>query len=569
MAWGRLSRNLKPIVNLNDEESISLIEEYPCPALLIHSKTQYGDEQLFRRLYEALPLQEGEPEPMLNIVSWRHDADYYSVVFPREKHRPDCYYKEGCEQYIISPGALDMAGFIVTPRKEDFERITPEIALGILNEVSLNTDALQQVINKLQATQSSMVNGQCSMKKEPNVTVGIVSGEKISFSLNKPYMAKGEVITGDQVVEFCDGGILWRGNQYRNLTFTPQTDDASFSLNDVTIGVNFHWERKETQTFEGTLRIVVEADKIVAINELPVEKYLTSVISSEMSSTSSVEFLKAHAVISRSWLLAQIEKRKQHESGGDNFFSFTKSDQEFIRWYDREDHTIFDVCADDHCQRYQGITRANNTHVEEAISQTRGQVLMYGDEICDARFSKCCGGETEEFQYCWENTPKPYLVSFHDPYCNTNDKHILSQVLNDFDQETPDFYRWTVSYTQQELSELVNRKLKDDFGTITDLIPVERGKSGRIWKLKIVGTKKTLTIGKELEIRRALSESHLYSSAFDVEKEGDKFVLHGKGWGHGVGLCQIGAAVMGEQGHPYDDILLFYYRGAQIQRLYD
>ena len=569
MAWQRLSRNLKPILNLNDEEGISLIEEYPCPALLIHSKSEYSDEQLFIRLYEALPVPEGEPEPMLNIVSWRHDTDYYSVVFPRKKHRPDCYYAEGCNQYIISPGALDMAGFIVTPRKEDFERITPEVALGILNEVSLQPNELQQVIDRLKATQCSMVNGQCSMKKEPNVTVGIVSGEKISFSLNKPYVAKGEVITGDQVVEFSEGGILWRGTQYRNLTFTPQAEDASFSLNDVTIGVNFHWERKETQTFEGTLRIVVEADKIVAINELPVEKYLTSVISSEMSSTSSLEFLKAHAVISRSWLLAQIEKRKQHESGGDNFFSFTKSDNEFIRWYDREDHTIFDVCADDHCQRYQGITRANNTHVEEAISQTRGQVLMYGDEICDARFSKCCGGVTEEFQYCWEDTPKPYLVSFQDPYCNTSDKHILSQVLNDFDQETPDFYRWEVKYTQAELSELVNRKLKDDFGEIIDLIPVERGKSGRIWKLKIVGTKKTFTIGKELEIRRALSESHLYSSAFDVEKDGDKFILHGKGWGHGVGLCQIGAAVMGEQGHPYDEILLFYYRNAEIKKLYE
>ena len=569
MAWQRLSRNLKPILNLNDEEGISLIEEYPCPALLIHSKSEYSDEQLFIRLYEALPLPEGEPEPMMNIVSWRHDTDYYSVVFPRKKHRPDCYYKEGDEQFIISPGALDMSGFIVTPRKEDFERLTPEIALGILNEVSLQPDELKQVIVKLQATQSSMVNGQGSMKKEPNVTVGIVSGERISFSLNKPYVAKGEVITGDQVVEFSEGGILWRGTQYRNLTFTPQSKDASFSLNDVTIGVNFHWERKETQTFEGTLRIVVEADKIVAINELPVEKYLTSVISSEMSSTSSLEFLKAHAVISRSWLLAQIEKRKQHESGGDNFFSFTKSDNEFIRWYDREDHTIFDVCADDHCQRYQGITRANNTHVEEAISQTRGQVLMYEDEICDARFSKCCGGVTEEFQYCWEDTPKPYLVSFHDPYCNTNDKHILSQVLNDFDQETPDFYSWQVKYTKAELSELVNRKLKDDFGEIEDLIPVERGKSGRIWKLKIVGTKKTFTIGKELEIRRALSESHLYSSAFDVEKTTDGFILHGKGWGHGVGLCQIGAAVMGEQGHPYDEILLFYYRNAEIKRLYD
>ena len=569
MAWQRLSRNLTPILDLNAEEGISLIEEYPCPALLIHSKSEYSDEQLFIRLYEALPVPECEPEPMLNIISWRHDTDYYSVVFPRKKHRPDCYYAEGCNQYIISPGALDMAGFIVTPRKEDFDRLTPEIAFSILNEVSLSQEELKQVIDRLKASQKPTANSKLPTKKEPNVTVGIVSGEKISFSLNKPYIAKGEVITGDQVVEFSEGGILWRGTQYRNLTFTPQAEDASFSLNDVTIGVNFHWERKETQTFEGTLRIVVEADKIVAINELPVEKYLTSVISSEMSSTSSLEFLKAHAVISRSWLLAQMEKRRQHESGGDNFFSFTKGDNEFIRWYDREDHTIFDVCADDHCQRYQGITRANNTHVEEAISQTRGQVLMYEDEICDARFSKCCGGVTEEFQYCWEDTPKPYLVSFQDPYCNTNDKHILSQVLNDFDQETPDFYRWEVSYTQTEISELINRKLKIDFGDITDLIPIERGKSGRIWKLKIVGTKKTLTIGKELEIRRALSESHLYSSAFDVEKEDNKFILKGKGWGHGVGLCQIGAAVMGEQGHPYNDILLFYYRGAKIKRLYD
>ena len=340
-------------------------------------------------------------------------------------------------------------------------------------------------------------------------------------------------------------------------------------MEDVTIGVNFHWERQETQTFEGTLHIIVESDHIVAINQLPVERYLTSVISSEMSASASLEFLKAHAVISRSWLLAQIEKRRRHEQGGDSFFSFTKKDDELIRWYDREDHTIFDVCADDHCQRYQGITKANNKQVAEAISETRGQVLTYENEICDARFSKCCGGQTEEFQYCWEDTPKPYLVSFADPYCNTSDKTILKQVLNDFDQETPDFYRWTVEYSQAELSELISRKLKEDFGEIQDLVPLERGKSGRIWKLKIVGTKKTFTIGKELEIRRALSETHLLSSAFDVERQGDRFILHGKGWGHGVGLCQIGAAVMGEQGKTYDEILLFYYRNAKINQLYE
>ena len=570
MSWKRLSSNLTKIVSINDHEDISLIEDYHCTALLIRSRSQYGDEQLFRRLYDAMP--EMDPEPMMNIVAWRRDEDFLSVVFPRTKHRPDCYYAEGDEQYIISPGALDMAGLIITPRQEDFERLTPEKALSILDEITLKGDALQQVIDILKSSSGSKLStlhSPLSTQKEPNVTVGIVSAEKIAFTLNAPYTAKGETLTGNQEVEFSEGGILWRGNQYRELTFTPQSDDASFSLHDVTIGVNFHWERKETQVFSGTLRLVVEADKIVAINELPVERYLTSVISSEMSASASKEFLKAHAVISRSWLLAQMEKRKQLDNGGGAFFSFVKKDDELIRWYDREDHTIFDVCADDHCQRYQGITKQSTPAAEQAISETRGQILAYGDEICDARFSKCCGGETEEFQYCWEDTPKPYLVSFHDPYCNTNDKNILSQVLNDYDQETIDFYRWTVEYTQEELSELINRKLKDDFGTITDLIPLERGKSGRIWKLKIVGTKKTFSIGKELEIRRALSETHLLSSAFDVEKQGDRFILHGKGWGHGVGLCQIGAAVMGEQGKTYDEILLFYYRNAEIKHLYE
>ena len=570
-SWKRLSHHLTKIVSLNDDEDISLIEEYPCPAMLIRSRSQYGDEQLFRRLYEAMPLRADEVEPMMNIVSWRYRDEYLSVVFLRSRHRPDCYYAEGDEQYIISPGALDMAGLFITPRQEDFERLTPERALSILAEVSLDKEELAQLIDRLKTANTQTLNSPLSTlnSKEPNVSVGIVTADKITFTLNQPYVAKGEVITGPQTVEFSEGGILWRGTQYRNLTFRPQADDASFELQDVTIGVNFHWERQQAQTFEGTLRIVVEADKIVAINELPVERYLASVISSEMSATASPEFLKAHAVISRSWLLAQIEKRRQHENGADNFFSFIKKDDEFIRWYDRDDHTIFDVCADDHCQRYQGIVHARNCHVEEAISQTRGQILTYDGEICDARFHKCCGGDTEEFQYCWEDTPKPYLVSVHDPWCNTSDKQILSQVLNDYDQETPDFYHWTVEYTQEQLSELVNRKLKDDFGLITDLIPLERGKSGRIWKLKIVGTKKTFTIGKELEIRRALSESHLLSSAFEVEREGDRFILHGKGWGHGVGLCQIGAAVMGEQGKTYDEILLFYYRNAKIQQIYE
>ena len=564
-AWQRLSRNMVEIVKQEEDEGIWHLADYPATAFLIKSHNPESGEQLFRQLYKCLPLT--DDEPMMNVIVWNSGDSLLSVVLPRRKHRPDCYTAEGDEQYIISPGAVDMGGLIITPREEDFRRVTAERVVAIYQELSIDEEQTKEVINRLKSAPMASHQSHVS-KQQPSVTVGIVSGQKIHFSLNGDYSAKGETINGDQTVEFSEGGILWNGNQYRELTFTPQSSQSSFSLYDVTIGVNFHWERKETQVFLGTLRLVVESDKITAINELPVESYLASVISSEMKATAGLELLKAHAVISRSWLLAQMRRREESIEHKDGFFSFVKKDDELIRWYDREDHTIFDVCADDHCQRYQGITKQTSKNVEQALKATRGQILCYGDDICDARFSKCCGGVTEEFQYCWEDTPKPYLVSVEDPFCNTNDKKVLSQVLNDYDQETNDFYRWTVKYTVDELSELVNTKLKDDFGKITDLIPLERGKSGRIWKLKIVGTKKTFTIGKELEIRRALSESHLYSSAFDVEKTSEGFILHGKGWGHGVGLCQIGAAVMGQQGYRYNEILLHYYRGAEIKKIY-
>ncbi len=437
--------------------------------------------------------------------------------------------------------------------------------------------------------------------QQVEVSVGIVSAERVHFILNAPYNAKGKVVSGEQTVELSEGAILWNGDSYREITFSPQDSESSFSLDDVVIGINFHWERKETQTFLGTLRFVVEEGKICAINQLPVEWYLESVISSEMSATSSMELLKSHAVISRSWLLAQMEKRKNVAKEGNNgFFSFVKTDTELIRWYDREDHTIFDVCADDHCQRYQGITKETSPHVKEAVAATRGMILSYDGEICDARFYKSCGGVLEEFQYCWENIKKPYLIALRDSenendfpdltieanadkwirespesYCNTNDKSILTQVLNDYDQETSDFYRWKVNYSQQELKTLIEDKTKMSFGDILDLVPLERGKSGRIWRLKIVGSKASFTIGKELEIRRVLSASHLYSSAFVVDKydtdaQGvpQRFELIGAGWGHGVGLCQIGAAVMGAKGYKYDEILLHYYRGAEIKKIY-
>ncbi len=565
LSWQRLSRNLQEVTTDAEGNGIWQVTDYPASAFVIKSHKQETGKHLFHRLYDCLPSQ--ADEVMMNVIMWRQGDELLSVVLPRRKHRPECYEKSGSDQYIISPGAVDMGGLIITPREEDFLKLTAETVLDIYKEISLTPDEMQEVVSRVKRKpQSSSSSLQTS--EQPNVTVGIVSAEKIVFSLNAPYTAKGATIEGKQFVEFSEGGILWNGNQYRELTFKPSSPEASFSLFDVTIGVNFHWERRETQVFLGTLRLKVESDKIVAINELPVEQYLASVISSEMKATAGIELLKAHAVISRSWLLAQMRRREENKQQKDGFFSFVKKDDELIRWYDREDHTLFDVCADDHCQRYQGITKQTSQAVEQALKATYGQILCYGDEICDARFSKCCGGVTEEFQYCWEDTPKPYLVSVKDPFCNTNDKAILSQVLNDYDLETNDFYRWQVEYSAKELTKLVNEKLKDDFGEVVDLVPVERGKSGRIWKLKIVGTKKTLTIGKELEIRRVLSESHLYSSAFEVEKTATGFRLKGRGWGHGVGLCQIGAAVMGQKGYNYNEILLHYYQGAEVKKIY-
>ena len=611
--WQRLSRNLTDVISLTDEEKISVLSDFLVPAFVIISKSEDSDEELFHRLYRSMPMRGDESEPMMNIIAWRKGDEFISVVIPREKHRPDAYFAEGEAQMMVSPGALDMAGLIITPREEDFSKINLDKATALLRECGISAEKMEAVVSNLKASAATAHEHPLQLLagkgKQPNVNVGIVSGQKIHFSLNKPYLAKGEMVTGEQEVAFSEGGILWNGNQYSSLTFHPQSADASFSLSDVTIGVNFHWERKETQTFLGTLHFVVESDKICAINELPVERYLESVISSEMSATSSLELLKAHAVISRSWLLAQMKKRREVAESGNNFFSFVKKDDRLIRWYDREDHTIFDVCADDHCQRYQGITKETSPHVAEAIRQTKGQILMDGDDICDARFSKCCGGVTEEFQYCWEDTPKNYLSSVRDiiqgvksvgsaapaplpslqdeaaadawirsnppAFCNTTDKKILSQVLNDYDQETADFYRWKVTLTQEKLKQLLDEKLKMNFGDILDLQAEERGKSGRISKLRIVGTEKTFVIGKELEIRRALSDTHLYSSAFvvdrcDIDEKGvpQRFDIIGAGWGHGVGLCQIGAAVMGEEGFDYDAILLHYYQGAEIKKVY-
>ena len=437
--------------------------------------------------------------------------------------------------------------------------------------------------------------------EKPYINVGIVTGKEISFTLNGKYLTQeGEVVTGQLKASATGNGEISLGTKkIESIELTPEDNNCSFTLHNVTIGISYHWERQEEQTFTGKLKLITDGENVIAINILPVEDYLVSVISSEMSATSSLEFLKSHAVISRSWLLAQIENRDRkniHKSLQQNF---TTDENCIIRWYDREDHKLFDVCADDHCQRYQGITKASNPSVAKAVKETEGMVLMYGDEICDARFSKCCGGISETFDTCWEDKDYPYLQPVIDDsenkdipdlsieenaekwicatpaaFCNTHDEKVLKQILNNYDQETTDFYRWKVKYSQKEISELIHRKTGIEFGDIKDLIPMQRGKSGRISRLKIVGTLRTVTIGKELEIRRALSESHLFSSAFVVDKTEvagsvpSEFTITGAGWGHGVGLCQIGAAMMGEKGYSYDKILLHYYRNAEIKKVY-
>ena len=405
------------------------------------------------------------------------------------------------------------------------------------------------------------------MSTEPTITVGILSAPEVRFRLDTPYCIEGVSVEGEQTAIAQPNGILWQGKIYKKISLSPThyQGEGVFHLYGVTIGKQFHWERQQIQVFTGTLHLVLQNNQIVVINELPLEDYLISVISSEMKSTCSLEFLKASAVISRSWLLAQLRQKK------DKAPSCIRTDEELIRWWDREDHDLFDVCADDHCQRYQGITQASNPNVRQAVNETRGQVLVGDGEICDARFGKCCGGQTNEFQYCWQNIRKSYLTTVTDPFCNTSDKEVLSQVLNDYDLETHNFYRWEVRFSQQQLRQLIERNLGMKFGHILRLEPLEAGPAGHISRLRIVGTERTYIIGKELLIRKTLSTSHLLSSAFTVSLEDiqdnvpQTIVLNGKGWGHGVGMCQIGAAVMGHQGYTYRQILSHYYPGAVIE----
>ena len=644
----------KHVASVFKSEGVELLELHGLlrGGWLLEGSDEKALTVVFDRLVNVMTT--GAEEPMLNILGWYADGVWQCIVFPRIAHRPSCYYREDEGKMLISPASVEMGGLVVAARLEDFERMTEGDLRTIFAEVSMSEVAVSALSEQF-----------LENFREPLLEVGIVSATEIPFTFTEPFrmVQTGKIVQGYYAVCLINGKIEWKflaasneeasnpfsksvhalipqqsspefrraasiddfpfkNERYDSLEFEAVNPKGGcFELPEVKIGIDFHWERTEKQTFEGRLKFLVDGDTLTAINCVPLESYLTSVISSEMSAKASAELLKAHAVISRSWLMSQLRQKGKNTG---KVSEMVETDTERIKWYDREDHALYDVCADDHCQRYQGITKASTVQVREAMKATRGQTLVSEGEICDARFSKCCGGVMETFENCWENEPKTYLqgladcdvqtalkidssilkvrkfsgfnapsvllvsgnqdLSFPDlsdesnarewilgtppAFCNTTDKNILEQVLNNYDQETTDFFRWKVRYTVKEISRLVHERSGIDFGEILDLIPVERGVSGRLVKLKVVGNKRSMLLGKELEIRRTFSATHLYSSAFVVEKTSDGFVLHGAGWGHGVGLCQIGAAVMGEQGYDYRAILSHYYPNTELLNHY-
>lgn len=592
---GKPAETLTWLTSVQDAELFHY-DKFTKGVFVLAATTSKSMSKLFYRLLDCLPQRKDETEPMFNLLAWYKPkpsqkiseishgrfGEYRAVLLARDKHRSHHYFTDGPDHLTMSPGCADMAGLFIIPNTDDYQKLDPSMLESMLSEVSISGDTERNVIRKLTRSQQE-------------VHVGIMSGKEIEFEI----ISDG---AGRQKVLYENGRISYNGVLYDELTFDAQTMSAMFAeptfiLYGVTIGVDFHWERRQTQKFAGTLKFIVEDDHIVAVNVIGAEDYLLSVISSEMKASSSLEFLKAHAVISRSWLMAQIMSRSRHEHDVKPSVKEDFTDENGVRhlvcWQDRTDHGLFDVCADDHCQRYQGLTMAVGENVRKAIDQTWGEVLMYNGKVCDARFSKCCGGMMERFSTCWNDTDFPYLEAVpdmptadaetipdltveanaekwimggvnaeEDSFCNTSDNKVLSQVLNDYDMETADFFRWKQEYDRAELSEIFRSRSGMEIGTITGLKPLKRGPSGRIMLLEVTGTEGSAVIGKELTIRKFLSRSHLKSSAFIVKEDGDKITFYGAGWGHGVGLCQIGAAVMSVRGYKYKDILSHYYPGS-------
>ena len=564
---------LEYVTSLQDAD-LYHYQKFTTGVFVLEAETSKSMAKLFYRLLDCAEVPEGDSEPMFNLFTFYRDGKFRSIVIFRSRHRSHHYFSDGPEHLTMSPGCADMGGVFIVPVEEEYEKLTPGLLAEMLAEVSVTKEDEASIIHRLTRTQ-------------PMIEVGIMSGREIEFEI----LSDG---AGPRNAALREGKIEYDGALYDELYFgakTPSTmfAEPSFVLHGVTIGVDFHWERKEDQKFAGALKIIVDKDRLTAVNVVGVEDYLLSVISSEMSASASEEFLKAHAVISRSWLMAQIASSRRErkvavppgitdlpslithlEMSGhcEHDERHDTAEHNCIRWYDHDDHKLFDVCADDHCQRYQGLTRATGKTVRKVIDSTWGQVLTYEGNLCDARFSKCCGGRMERFSTCWEDKDYDYLQPLADTpdhldggksFCDTDDKEILSQVLNNYDQETSDFFRWTVVYDRKELAALIERKSGVNIGELLSVEALERGGSGRIWKLRIEGSEKTMIVGKELEIRRILSETHLKSSAFEVEMTAEKVILKGSGWGHGVGLCQIGAAVMASKGYTYRQILEHYY----------
>ena len=615
---------LRPVTVMRPGSAVIAVTSAYIPGLpVITAPDGASATAAFLRVLRSLPVSPATGEPQLNILCWKNGTDYRIVVIPRKAHRPSCYFAPEDRAVHISPASVDLGGVFIVPVEEDFRRVNAQVLKDIIEET-------------------------VDTSWQPVIDVGLLTAPELRVRFNQPLTGPDSLegsICGEQAFTLADGMVEWNGKRYGRLEFRPagsapeEGDSLGFTLHKVRIGINFHWEREEDQLFSGGLTILPSEEGLVAINSVLTEDYLLSVISSEMNGDAPEEFLKAHAVISRSWLLARPTlgggdnagpaitdhtDRSDSSHGSEqpvNTESPATADR-IIRWYDRKDHSLFDVCADDHCQRYQGLLRAGNANIRRAIDATRGLVLTDGPDgaICDTRFSKCCGGVSERFSACWAdedyvylqpvrdnaadgNTPdavgtipdlsdeqnaREWILSSPEAFCNTSDPALLSTVLNSYDQETADFYRWRVEYTQEELSDLLRRRSGIDFGSVLELRPLRRGASGRIIELLIRGTLRTVTVGKELEIRRWLSESHLYSSAFVVDtvyaepaSDGQDirpdinapavpigFILHGAGWGHGVGLCQIGAAAMSSRGCTFDRILAHYFRGSCLTRLY-
>lgn len=572
---------------------IYLLEDNVVPVVVVKSCRKEETERLVRKVVEALPQVEGEWEPRMNVLAWTeprvpHETEWVVCIIARKKLRPDCFFAEGAEKVMVSPGCIDMAGLIITPREEDFRKLTREKAEDLLREVALSPAAMAGVLRKLRGDRNDVA--------DPMLSVGILEAERARIALEGVFTVDGNESSG--TVEICasDGCLVWEGKdvEYESLLFEPASDGAVYRVGGVVIGKDFHWQRREDQTFKGSLWIVPRGSVLRLIGRIGLEDYIESVIASEMRATAGIEFLKASAIVSRSWLLAGFEGREEVPQDG------KATDGEVARWTDRGVHLLYDVCADDHCQRYQGVVRAANENVVEALRETRGMVLMSGGKVCDARFSKCCGGCSEEFATCWQDVDVSYLQVMRDnekgdrrvdlsdekaaeqwilsepeAYCNTDNGDVIGQILNDYDLETTRFFRWSVEIEQGSLQGLLKEKLGIDIGDVLNITPLERGRGGRLKKIRIEGTKGNVVVGKELEIRRVLSETHLLSSAFVVTKVGvdeggvpQCFRIRGAGWGHGVGMCQIGAARMATEGADYGEILRHYFGdGVEIVQL--